>query len=155
MSDDLVTVTPTATVAEAAQVMSLRRVGAALVVDDDQLLGIFTERDIRSADDPPQKPARESVLSIAFAASFSAWWTARKMSATCSGFAVAAAPLEAIAVMSHALSNTCQSVSRDIGPPRSFRLVLRLGAMRLVGLGPQASPSGSGRCRDRRSAFVD
>jgi CBS domain-containing protein len=46
MSDDLVTVTPMTTVAEAAQVMSLRRVGAALVVDGDQLLGIFTERDI-------------------------------------------------------------------------------------------------------------
>ena len=46
MSDDLVTVAPTATVAEAAQVMSLRRVGAALVVVDDDLLGIFTERDI-------------------------------------------------------------------------------------------------------------
>jgi CBS domain-containing protein len=46
MSDDLVTVAPTATVAEAAQVMSLRRVGAALVVVDAELLGIFTERDI-------------------------------------------------------------------------------------------------------------
>jgi CBS domain-containing protein len=46
MSDDLVTVAPTATVAEAAQVMSLRRVGAALVVNGDELLGIFTERDI-------------------------------------------------------------------------------------------------------------
>jgi CBS domain-containing protein len=46
MSDDLVTVAPTVTVAEAAQVMSLRRVGAALVVVDDELLGIFTERDI-------------------------------------------------------------------------------------------------------------
>jgi CBS domain-containing protein len=46
MSDDLVTVAPTATVAEAAQVMSLRRVGAALVVVDGELLGIFTERDI-------------------------------------------------------------------------------------------------------------
>jgi CBS domain-containing protein len=46
MSDDLVTVVPTTTVAEAAQVMSLRRVGAALVVDGGELLGIFTERDI-------------------------------------------------------------------------------------------------------------
>ena len=46
MSDDLVTVPATATVAEAAQVMSLRRVGAALVVDGEELLGIFTERDI-------------------------------------------------------------------------------------------------------------
>jgi CBS domain-containing protein len=46
MSDDLITVEPTATVAEAAQVMSLQRIGAALVVDGDELLGIFTERDI-------------------------------------------------------------------------------------------------------------
>jgi CBS domain-containing protein len=46
MSDELVTVAPTATVAEAAQVMSLRRIGAALVVEDETLLGIFTERDI-------------------------------------------------------------------------------------------------------------
>jgi CBS domain-containing protein len=46
MSDDLVTVVPATTVAEAAQVMSLRRVGAALVVDGGELLGIFTERDI-------------------------------------------------------------------------------------------------------------
>ncbi len=46
MSVDLVTVAPTATVAEAAQVMSLQHVGAALVVDGADLLGIFTERDI-------------------------------------------------------------------------------------------------------------
>ena len=46
MSDDLVTVSPTTTVAEAAQLMSVERVGAALVVDGEQLLGIFTERDI-------------------------------------------------------------------------------------------------------------
>ena len=37
---------PGATVAEAAQVMSIHHVGAALVVEDESLVGIFTERDI-------------------------------------------------------------------------------------------------------------
>jgi len=46
MSIDLISVPPTATVAEAAQVMSLQRIGAALVVDGEDLVGIFTERDI-------------------------------------------------------------------------------------------------------------
>jgi CBS domain-containing protein len=46
MSTLLVTVAEHATVAEAAQVMSLEHVGAALIVDGDRLRGIFTERDI-------------------------------------------------------------------------------------------------------------
>jgi CBS domain-containing protein len=46
MSTELLTVDPAATVAEAAQLMSIRRVGSALVVEADELLGIFTERDI-------------------------------------------------------------------------------------------------------------
>jgi CBS domain-containing protein len=46
MSTELVTVGPDATVAEAAQLMSINRVGSALVVDDGALRGIFTERDI-------------------------------------------------------------------------------------------------------------
>ena len=46
MSIDLISVPPTATVAEAAQVMSLQHVGAALVIDGEALVGIFTERDI-------------------------------------------------------------------------------------------------------------
>src|SRR5262245_5358593 len=46
MSTELVTVDPSATVAEAAQLMSIKRVGSALVVRGDELLGIFTERDI-------------------------------------------------------------------------------------------------------------
>ena len=49
MSKDLVTVSPTATVAEAATVMGGRHVGSALVMDDDGLAGIFTERDILRA----------------------------------------------------------------------------------------------------------
>ena len=46
MSTDLTTVASGATVAEAAQLMSLRHVGSALVMEGDRLLGIFTERDI-------------------------------------------------------------------------------------------------------------
>jgi CBS domain-containing protein len=46
MSTLLVTVPADATVAEAAQVMSLEHVGAALIADGETLHGIFTERDI-------------------------------------------------------------------------------------------------------------
>ncbi len=37
---------PTMTVRKAAETMARREVGAVLVVDDDRLVGIFTERDI-------------------------------------------------------------------------------------------------------------
>jgi CBS domain-containing protein len=46
MNTDLVSVDPESTVAEAAQAMSVRRVGSVLVLDGARLLGIFTERDI-------------------------------------------------------------------------------------------------------------
>jgi CBS domain-containing protein len=47
MSTDLVIVHPSATVAEAAQLMSIRHVGSVLVMEEsDGLVGIFTERDI-------------------------------------------------------------------------------------------------------------
>jgi CBS domain-containing protein len=49
MSRDLVTVEPTATVAEAATVMGGRGVGSALVIADGAAAGIFTERDILRA----------------------------------------------------------------------------------------------------------
>jgi CBS domain-containing protein len=50
MSNDLVTVEPRATVAEAAAVMSAKHVGSAIVLDDaGALIGIFTERDILRA----------------------------------------------------------------------------------------------------------
>jgi len=49
MSTELVSVAPSATVAEAATVMGARQVGAALVVEDEALIGIFTERDILRA----------------------------------------------------------------------------------------------------------
>lgn len=46
MSTRLVTVEPTATVAEAATVMGERHVGSAIVLQDGVPAGIFTERDI-------------------------------------------------------------------------------------------------------------
>jgi CBS domain-containing protein len=50
MSSELVTVTPQATVAEAAAIMSARHVGSAIVLDEGGgLSGIFTERDILRA----------------------------------------------------------------------------------------------------------
>ena len=49
MSTELITVAPGATVAEAATVMGTNHVGAALVMDGDHLVGIFTERDILRA----------------------------------------------------------------------------------------------------------
>lgn len=49
MSTELVAVGPHATVAEAATVMGTGHVGAALVMDGDRLVGIFTERDILRA----------------------------------------------------------------------------------------------------------
>lgn len=46
MSRELVTIAPGTTVAEAATVMGGHGVGSALVMDGDDLVGIFTERDI-------------------------------------------------------------------------------------------------------------
>lgn len=41
----LVTAAPETTVAEAAKLMAKRNVGAVMVVEDERLIGIFTERD--------------------------------------------------------------------------------------------------------------
>jgi CBS domain-containing protein len=49
MNEGLLSLGPSITVAEAATVMGERRVGSALVMDGDTLLGIFTERDIMRA----------------------------------------------------------------------------------------------------------
>ena len=49
MSTNLVTVEPTATVAEAATVMGGHHVGSAVVCVEGALTGIFTERDILKA----------------------------------------------------------------------------------------------------------
>ena len=46
MSKDLVTVPPSSSVAEAATVMGERRVSSILVMDGEDMQGIFTERDI-------------------------------------------------------------------------------------------------------------
>lgn len=49
MNEGLLSLGPSITVAEAATMMGERRVGSALVMDGDALLGIFTERDIMRA----------------------------------------------------------------------------------------------------------
>ena len=46
MSTDLIAVSPSTSVAEAATVMGGKHVGSALVMDGDRLAGIFTESDI-------------------------------------------------------------------------------------------------------------
>jgi len=46
MTSEPLAVSPATTVAEAATIMGERRIGSALVMNDDNLLGIFTERDI-------------------------------------------------------------------------------------------------------------
>src|SRR4029453_18525378 len=46
MQTTLVTAEPSSTVAEAATIMGERHVGSTLVMEDGNLVGIFTERDI-------------------------------------------------------------------------------------------------------------
>src|SRR5918996_5699300 len=46
MTRDVLRVDPTTTVAEAATMMGERRIGSALVMEAERLVGIFTERDI-------------------------------------------------------------------------------------------------------------
>jgi CBS domain-containing protein len=46
MSDALVTMSSSSSLAEAASVMSQKRVGSVLIMDGDRLAGILTERDI-------------------------------------------------------------------------------------------------------------
>ena len=60
---------------------------------------------------------------MAVTTSWSAAWTARKMSATWAGVAVAAEPLAAIAVMSHAL---VEHVPVALAGHRMFLLVVPL-----------------------------
>jgi len=49
MTEVVLTAAAGTTIAEAASLMAQRRVGSALVMDGDRLLGIFTERDIVKA----------------------------------------------------------------------------------------------------------
>lgn len=46
MSTQLVTMSPGSSLAEAASVMSQRRVGSVLIMEEERLAGILTERDI-------------------------------------------------------------------------------------------------------------
>ena len=62
MSTALVVVSPHASVAEAATVMGTNQVGAALVMDEERLTGIFTERDILQALASDFDAARHRVL---------------------------------------------------------------------------------------------
>lgn len=64
MSTDLVTVEPSTMMTEAVAAMSKAGVGSVLVVEDDALLGIFTERDVlRAFDQMHADPARVSPIS--------------------------------------------------------------------------------------------
>jgi CBS domain-containing protein len=49
MTAELITVTPSATVMEAAGMMFTRKAGSTLVMDGGELVGIFTERDVLRA----------------------------------------------------------------------------------------------------------
>jgi CBS domain-containing protein len=61
MTRELITVEPSATVAEAATVMGEHHVGSALVLEGDDLAGIFTERDIVRALSQDFDAARHSI----------------------------------------------------------------------------------------------
>jgi CBS domain-containing protein len=49
MSTEILSVKPDSTISETATVMGTRGVGSALVMDGEDLLGIFTERDVLKA----------------------------------------------------------------------------------------------------------
>ena len=63
MSTTLTTIEPESTLGEAATIMGERKVGSVLVCEDDQLVGILTERDIvralSSEHDAPMRPVAE------------------------------------------------------------------------------------------------
>jgi CBS domain-containing protein len=61
MTKELITVEASATVAETATVMGEHQVGSALVLEDDSLAGIFTERDIVRALSQDFDAARHSI----------------------------------------------------------------------------------------------
>jgi CBS domain-containing protein len=61
MTTGLITVEPSATVAEAATVMGEHHVGSALVLEGGALIGIFTERDIVRALSQDFDAARHSI----------------------------------------------------------------------------------------------
>jgi CBS domain-containing protein len=61
MTKELITVEPSATVAETATVMGEHHVGSALVLEEESLAGIFTERDIVRALSQDFDAARHSI----------------------------------------------------------------------------------------------
>jgi CBS domain-containing protein len=65
MSTDLVTVGPEYNVADVAGLMRSRKVGSVIVLEDDRVLGILTERDILgvvgSGEDPKNVAAHEAL----------------------------------------------------------------------------------------------
>lgn len=67
MSTDLLSVSPSDTVQQAAEVMTARRVSSAFVVENDQLVGIITDRDLRvrfvARALPPDTAVREIMTS--------------------------------------------------------------------------------------------
>jgi CBS domain-containing protein len=65
MSTDLVTVGPEYNVADVASLMRSKRIGSVIVLEDDRVLGILTERDILgvvgSGEDPKNVAAHEAL----------------------------------------------------------------------------------------------
>lgn len=59
MATDLITLTPSSTVMDAAGLMFSRQAGSTLVMDADDLVGIFTERDVLRALHDAQEHADE------------------------------------------------------------------------------------------------
>lgn len=60
MSTRVLTIGPAHTLRQAAELMSLRRIGSAVVLDPDLGLGILTERDVLDAVGQGLDPARET-----------------------------------------------------------------------------------------------
>ncbi len=68
IGQDLVTVNPLVLVAEAAQIMAARHIGAVPVTDAGRIVGIFTERDaltriVAAGIDPARTPVRDVMSS--------------------------------------------------------------------------------------------
>ncbi|MDI5963837.1 CBS domain-containing protein [Streptomyces sp. SL13] len=61
MSTRILTIGPAHTLRQAAELMSLRRIGSAVVLDPDRGLGILTERDVLDAVGRGLDPGRETV----------------------------------------------------------------------------------------------
>jgi CBS domain-containing protein len=62
-TEDVLTIAPTATLGEAARAMRRRNVGAAVVMDGEDVAGIFTERDLLRAIADSRHPDQGQVQS--------------------------------------------------------------------------------------------